>query len=551
MPALVSGNTRRAVLAVLSAVLVLLLVPAASSAAGTSVADSGFRPIPNGFSFPNYGNDQGFDNLDANQLERTFGPGICLPGSGRCVLTPVARLYMRALNAGMARGHCFGFATLSELIYHHELSRFGFAKLSALSRGAENTYEAEIERNPVLQRSIARAFAFQNLASVKSGSIEATPRKILAVLRESLESPGGEYWTLAIAKPDLTEGHAITPYAIDSMGRGVYAIRVYDNNWPGELGRRVIVNTRKDTWYYVAGRNRREPGSVYVGDAKTKTLQLWPVRPGLGIQSCPICVGRRGRKSKYNEIRLNGSASEHARVLVTDSRGRKTGFIGNRLVNQIPGARVIPQESGGYRVGPKGHRLYADSLSPVIAVPKNLEFGVSVDGSNLHFTDRETLSLVGPTYDATIEHLVMGPHQIAAVGLSPHGNAIAYKSSRRTRTPVVSLGASAGKAAYRVTVAAVGAPPGAGITFVKQPKHQLMWVGDETLKRRRYRLTILRWTAQGQTRLRRTFTIRGRQQAFLYYGPLSSPSGVAKIVIYSPGKHRHEVRVLPIRREVG
>lgn len=40
--------------------------------AGPVVADSGFEVEPNGFSFPNYGNTEGYRNLDSNQR------GACL-----------------------------------------------------------------------------------------------------------------------------------------------------------------------------------------------------------------------------------------------------------------------------------------------------------------------------------------------------------------------------------------------------------------------------------------------------------------------------------------
>ena len=72
-----------------------------------------------------------------------------------------------------------------------------------------------------------------------------------------------------------------------------------------------------------------------------------------------------------------------------------------------------------------------------------------------------------------------------------------------------------------------------------------MWIGDDTEQRRRYRLSIDRYTLKGHETLARAFTISGRQQAFLYYGPLASPRGLAKIVIYTPGHKR--IRTLPIR----
>src|ERR1700755_3077102 len=78
------------VLSVLFAAFVAL--PSAASA-GTIVADNGFRPDPDGFSFANYGSE-GQKGLDASELERMFGPGVCLSGKGECVLTAPARAAM-------------------------------------------------------------------------------------------------------------------------------------------------------------------------------------------------------------------------------------------------------------------------------------------------------------------------------------------------------------------------------------------------------------------------------------------------------------------------
>ena len=39
---------------------------------------------------------------------------------------------MKSYNEGSADGHCFGFATLSELIYKGYLPRFGYSKVARL-----------------------------------------------------------------------------------------------------------------------------------------------------------------------------------------------------------------------------------------------------------------------------------------------------------------------------------------------------------------------------------------------------------------------------------
>jgi uncharacterized protein YllA (UPF0747 family) len=78
-----------------------------------------------------------------------------------------------------------------------------------------------------------------------------------------------------------------------------------------------------------------------------------------------------------------------------------------------------------------------------------------------------------------------------------------------------------------------------------------MWFGDDTQKRRVYKLTIARLGNDGldPETFSRALAISGGQQAFLYYGPLAEQHGIAKIVVYSPGREKHPVKVIPIERE--
>lgn len=534
------------VVALLATLACLLALPAFAPA-GTIVADNGFRPNPNGFSFPNYGDEEGYADLNAAELERLYGPGVCLPGSGKCVLTPIARSFMQAYNEGSADGHCFGFATLAELIYKGYLPRFGYAGVGAFGAGASTTFQLGIEANPLLQRSIARAFNFQNLASIDESTVIASPKQILAkLLGGALDPKEREIWTFEIFQYGFKNGHAITPYAVEDMGNGLYEVHVYDNNWPDDPNRRLQINARNNTWSYYAAINPGFPQAQYEGNAKSKSLRLAPVTPGLGVQPCPFCVGRQGGGSKFNEIRLDGTSDVHARLLVTDAKGRKTGYVGKRIVNQIPGAKVLPRSSQGIVPLAGGGAEYGDSPVPVIRVPKNLELEIGIDGRHLKVRDRETLSLVGPTYDASFENIIMGPGQTAKVALDPRGNAIGYRASAKTVAPAIALGEESKNTGYTVTVATRRAPRNTDLIFVKVPKQKLMWFGDTTSKRRTYTVSIDALSAKGMESYKRSVTIQGREQAFLYYGPLAK-DGRAKIVIYRPGKTgKQQVRVIPV-----
>ena len=52
-------------------------------------------------------------------------------------------------------------------------------------------------------------------------------------------------------------GHAVTPYAIEDRGGGVHLVRVYDNNFPDETSRYLVINTTSDTWSYEAATSIR------------------------------------------------------------------------------------------------------------------------------------------------------------------------------------------------------------------------------------------------------------------------------------------------------
>ncbi len=242
------------VLLVLSALLAAaFFVAPAGASAGTVLADNGFRAQPDGFSFANYGNE-GQAGLNASELERLYGPGVCIGGNGgNCVLTPIARAVMKSYNEASADGHCFGFATLSELIYKGYLGRFGYSKVADLGAGALNPFELNIEKNRLLQRSITRAFDFQNLASIQENTIVATPTQILHdLLHGALDPNSPQIWTFEIFQYGMKAGHAITPYAVEKVGPGEFEVLVYDNNWPGNEDRRLQINTNTDTWSYYA-----------------------------------------------------------------------------------------------------------------------------------------------------------------------------------------------------------------------------------------------------------------------------------------------------------
>lgn len=182
------------------------------------MADSGFKVEPNGFSFANYGGEEGYKNLNSNQMRRLYGSAVCLTGKGSgCVLNPAARSWMQQMNTAMGGGHCYGFAALTWMMQRGQLARFGYPSLDTFGGGL-NAFDLKIEGNPKLQSAIARAFVLQAMPSVINKMIEGTPTEILQALLTRLTPNNRETYTMTIFQPGFEAGHAITPISVEDQG---------------------------------------------------------------------------------------------------------------------------------------------------------------------------------------------------------------------------------------------------------------------------------------------------------------------------------------------
>lgn len=529
---------------VVFAVATLMFLPNAK--AGTIVADSGFRVIPNGFSFNNYGDEKGYAGLGAIELQRIFGDGVCVVGKGKeCVLTAGARYWRDDVNSASAGGHCYGMAMLASIGQRNQLPRFGIGSIAALG-GGPDIYDLEIEGNRALQRAITRAYAMQYVDSVVRGGIKGSPNQILDRLQRELTPGNPATWQLGIFQWGMQGGHAVTPYAVEDAGDGIYKVHVYDNNWSGDDGRRLTIDTNRNTWKYFAATNPEQEGAWYVGNAKSESLMMDPNLPAFGPQECPICVGRQGSRSKFNQISLAGDSFETANVVITDQKGRRLGIIGGRLVNQIPGAHAQMRTSGPVAAVSGKLKNLGDSIDPVYLVPRSLRLKIRVNGHSLTRSVKQSLTMVGPTFDSTVEGIRLRPGQVAHATLDPAKRKLAFTAPKRSRHPATAFGAESGSAMYNIRVNRPGARSGDTVFFTKKPRHGMLRIGSTASRKQAFAVRINRVSARGQESFVRRYSIRGRQQAYLYYGPLARKNGVARIVIAVPGKE-DRAKILKLR----
>ena len=398
-----------------------------------------FAPSTQGFKFQNYGNEDGIENLTPAEVKRMFGPDVCADMEGEtCILTPAAKQWMDETNKGMDGGHCEGLATMALL--------FDLKKLNASDFGAPTAYELAIEGNTKLQHEIAYWFSTQFVAPMSDAEIrDLTPNQVVDKLTQAFTS-GADSFTLGIYMPDGSGGHATTPYAIVEKSDAETWIMHYDNNFPGEA-RHIDVDRKANSWKYFTAADPKEPGSVYEGDAGTHSMTLAPTSIRLGKLACPFCGEvddpaddeRRAKGSR--QIILDGDAN----LLITDDAGKRIGFVGGKLVNEIAGAKAIAPKAGSRR---------ADA-EPIYEIPSGHALKVTLDGSTLAKEEATDVSLIAHGYTMGVYGVELDPGEKDTIEFSWDWKHVSYTTDS-DETPDLELGVTTRAADFSFAIKAGG-----------------------------------------------------------------------------------------------
>jgi hypothetical protein len=361
--------------------------------------------------------------------------------------------------------------------------------------------ELQIAGNEPLQREIGYWWATQATQPARSGIVAQTPSGVVNTLMTALAAgpAGGDQYAVGIYKRDRTGGHAITPYAVEDRGDGVYWIMVYDNNYPG-AARAIEVNTTTDTWTYSGSTNPAEAADTYEGDAETKTLELAPIGPRLGQQECPFCDapavahGGGARLSllpqaaapQYNEVWLEG----HADLLITDSEGHQIGFKNGTFVNEIPNAK-----SNGNKFGVN---VWDVDSEPVYYIPTNIDFSISIDGSRLTEPMSSTVTMIGPGYALEVSDILLEPGQADTLDVSPDGSLLSYRTDSG-ETPFMTVAIETDAADYLFGVYGEEMAPGEALNLALDTKEG--WLSIDSIDNTApgsYSLEVAKYDDQGE-----------------------------------------------------
>ena len=391
-----------------------------------------FRPLPDGFKFENWGGnayDESTD-LDAGSLIRMFGANnVCRSGStgADCVLTAAAREWREQNALGGARGgHCYGLALASQRFYG------GLDSPSNYQSGISSTYD--LDPLPPLRSHLTEMWATQLLA-LSNGNYppqiygsDHSPSAMLNFIRQRFQTHPKDPYVLSFFRND-TEGHAVTPYAIENKGGGVYWLYIYDNNWPN-AERYMIFNTNQESWQYnFAALNPGVPLDVWAGDARTGSLYLRAASavPTSGWR-CPFCGGNQTAGAQGEEAAGGGEQVTfeligEGELLILDPLERAIGydFEYEQYLNEIEDAEILRTVGGLGVAQSPAYRL------PLL--PGSVPYTLYVAGGAITETVAADLVMSGPGYVVTLGALDVSPGEDLQMTVSPDGRQVTLNAS--------------------------------------------------------------------------------------------------------------------------
>jgi hypothetical protein len=211
-----------------------------------------------------------------------------------------------------------------------------------------------------------------------------------------------------------TSGHSVTPYAIEDQGNGVFVVRVYDNNDPGNDTLFVEIDTNANTWNY------QQCASFLIWDIgceewsgsnqdRSQALSIVPLPAYTEPLVCPWC---HYRQSGANQIWVSGEVSP----LLTDEQGRSIGERDDEVINEIPGA------SHTLIYGGQGS---ADGS--IYSVPATSAYTITA-ANQTGTAEPLDIMQVGPGYVATVHERTLAPGVQDTLTISADGTQISYQA---------------------------------------------------------------------------------------------------------------------------
>lgn len=134
---------------------------------------------------------------------------------------------------------------------------------------------------------------------------------------------------------------------------------------------------------------------------------------------------------------LEDDPRNYPHLLVTDEQGRRLGYVNGRLVDEIPGARVVrPLLDFAVEV-----EVWAENEEPEFRVPAGLNLTITIDGTGLKRPSTSSFAMIGPGHDVVIDDIRLEPGQKDTLKIHADESAFTYTTApHQSESPVLRMG---------------------------------------------------------------------------------------------------------------
>ncbi len=479
---------------------------------------SGFLPNPHGFGFSN--------SLQVQEQDLTIEDVAVLLGrdaacyitaSGECVLKANAEQFRKEMLAKTEDGSCYGMAVASMMLYKQKPYK---EKKTLADFDPQATQTIDLQEN-TMRNMILFYFQTQgtlNVAHYRESN--ATPSQVLQTVIDRLNTDD-PVAVIGLFKRDGTGGHAITPYAVEDLGNGEFRIYVYDNNYPDDASRFMLINRNTETWSYEAQVNPSAPINLYEGNSST---------PGHLI-AIPLSA-----HFNLSPIVLDGTVAEFQfsgyglQMLVENMEEKRIGydFEQGKHINEIAGAEIVPSFSVGapptYRVPTltlpqtSTEGLTEEQYDAYLDARFQQMFGVTL-GALSGVNERQKSSFFMRSGNSIVEvgNISLLEQEVFNIAVHPNANILLISSSSLvTQQPLLKLAVDdkGGKTGYIYEISNLNLTQGTDILFMVSEETMELGaisvvekgendVDFQALDASSYSLRVYKKSQQGQATARR------------------------------------------------
>jgi hypothetical protein len=306
-----------------------------------------------------------------------FGEDQCYynPPPGLVIYKPRAVLRWFALKSSWG-GSCFGFAISSFLFFDDYLD------VSSEFPGFTEVYSVPINDESRLMQNKYWIYQFGKTQQqhFNDNFNSTTPNQTLLACQAMLRATTRDDRVLDLFNNHGWGGHTVNPYKceIDSINPEIKYLYVYDNNFPGDDSKRVLINTNTNTWSYDGQPGWGGAKHLFLMDPVSNYMTN-PVMP-TSIPPLDRWISEKGRTtSEYVEFYVSSTDTA-----LFESPGGSIGYFGDSLFTTLSdGHPIIPIT--GQATPPIGYYLPNDAWTCQFSGLSDLTFRLSL------FTDSTVL----------------------------------------------------------------------------------------------------------------------------------------------------------------